>query len=176
MRFVVCTERHTLELNAMGNRVHHCWTISVLIKGGIASRLMFRKHMSDLCDYLSKEFGIVISGDIIAHILWGDDLILFSDTVEGLQRQLIGLQKFCSHNKIIVNETKTKCMCFGTVDNFDVHFNGKLIEQVPRYKYLGTIVRCTKRINQNIFQKVHHLYVTNLEKLYLNYRKKLNFR
>ena len=53
---------------------------------------MFKKYMSDLCDYLSKEFGIVTSDDIIAHILWGDDLISFSDTVEGLQRQLIGLQ------------------------------------------------------------------------------------
>ena len=53
---------------------------------GIASGLMFRKYMSDVCDYLSREFGIVISDDIIANILWGDDLILFSDTVEGLQR------------------------------------------------------------------------------------------
>ena len=80
-------------------------------QGGVASGLMFRKYMSALCDYLSKEFGIVIS-DIIAHILWGDDLILFSDTVEGLQRQLIGFQKFCSHNKIIVNETKNEVYVF----------------------------------------------------------------
>ena len=85
--------------------------------------------------------------------IWGDELILFSDTVEGLQRQLVGLQKFCSHNKIIVNETKTKSMCFGTGEECDVYFNGKLIQQVRRYKYLGTIVRCTKRINQGIFSE-----------------------
>ena len=36
--------------------------------------------MSDLSTYLSKEYGIVISNEIIAHILWADDLILFSDS------------------------------------------------------------------------------------------------
>ena len=30
--------------------------------------------MSDLSSYLSKEVGIVISNEIIAHILWADDL------------------------------------------------------------------------------------------------------
>ena len=49
-------------------------------QGGISSGLMFRKYMSDLSTYLSAEVGIAISNEIIAHILWGDDLILFSDT------------------------------------------------------------------------------------------------
>ena len=41
--------------------------------------------MSDLSTYLSSEVGIAISNEIIAHILWGDDFILFSDTPSGLQ-------------------------------------------------------------------------------------------
>ena len=63
--------------------------------GGNYSGLMFRKYMSDLSTYLSSEVGIAISNEIIAHILWGD-LILFSDTPSGLQKQLNGLLKFCS--------------------------------------------------------------------------------
>ena len=107
--------------------------------------------MSDLSTYLSKKVGIAISNEIIAHILWADDLILFSDSPTGLQKQLNGLLKFCSNNKIIVNETKTKTMCFGTDEPFNVYFNGKLIEQVHQYKYLGVLVRSVNRPNQDIF-------------------------
>ena len=46
---------------------------------------MFRKYMSDLNTYLSAEVGIAISNEIIAHILWGDDLILFSDNPQVLR-------------------------------------------------------------------------------------------
>ena len=76
--------------------------------------------MSDLSTYLSTEVGIVISNEIIAHILWADDLILFSDSPMGLQKQLNGLLKFSSKNKIIVNETETKVMCFSTDENVNV--------------------------------------------------------
>ena len=71
-------------------------------------------YMSDLSTNLSLEVGIVLSNEITAHILWGDDLILFSVTPSGLQKQLNGLLKFCSNNKIIVNEIRTKSLCFGT--------------------------------------------------------------
>ena len=80
-------------------------------QGGISSGLMFRKYMSDLSTYLSSKVGIAISNEIIAHIIRGNDLILFSDTPSGLQKQLNGLLKFCLNNKIIANEIKTKSMC-----------------------------------------------------------------
>ena len=66
-------------------------------------------------------------------------------------------------------------MCFGTVDNFDVHFNGKLIEQVPRYKYLGTIVRCTKRINQDIFSEKSSFICDKSRKSIFGLQKKVKF-
>ena len=65
-------------------------------QGGISSGLMFRKYMSDLSLYLSKEVDIVITNEIIASVLWSDDLILFSDRSTGLQKQQYGLLKFCS--------------------------------------------------------------------------------
>ena len=112
---------------------------------------MFRKYMSDLSEYLSKQFGVVVFDDIVMHILLGDDLILFSDAVHGLQRQLHGIEKFCSRNKIIVNETKTKAMSFGATGQIKVYYDEKIIMQVGEYKYLGTIIRSTKRRNQDVF-------------------------
>ena len=78
--------------------------------------MMFRKYMSDL----SIEVGITISNEIIAHILSVDDLTLFLDSITAL---LDGLLNFRSKNKIIVNETKTKVMCFGTDEH--LYFNKK---------------------------------------------------
>ena len=94
-------------------------------QGGTMSGLMFRKYMSDLSEYLSKQFEVVVSDDIVMHILWRDNLILFSDTVDGLQRQLYGLGTFCSRNEIIINETKTKFMSFGATGQFKVYYSEK---------------------------------------------------
>ena len=142
-------------------------------QGGISSGLMFRKYMSDLSSYLSKEVGIVIANEIIAHILWADDLILFSDSPAGLQKQLDGLLKFCSNNKIIVNEMKTKSMCFGTSETFTVYFNGKRIEQVDQYRYLGVIIRSVNRLNQDIFSNNYRVISDKSRKAAFGMKKKL---
>ena len=54
---------------------------------------------------LNKEFGIVLDDDIVAHILWADDLVLIADTPTDLQRQLNGLFECCSRFQMIVNKT-----------------------------------------------------------------------
>ena len=95
-------------------------------QGGNASGLLFRKYLADLSEYLCNQVGICIGNTIIAHLLWADDLILFSDSVKGLQKQLDGLFRFCSDNMMIVNELKTKAMVFGSAcRNITVKFNGK---------------------------------------------------
>ena len=120
-------------------------------QGGVASGLLFRKYLKDLDDYLKKDAGVCINETILAHLLWADDLILFSDTEKGIQKQLDGLKKFCENNRMIVNETKTKVMTFGKKNNCKVFFNDEQIEQVAEYKYLGNIVRFVRTDKQDIF-------------------------
>ena len=64
--------------------------------------------MSDLIQYLESEFGVAIGDTILAHLLWADDLVLISDTLYGLKKQLGGLKKFCDNNRMLVNELKKK--------------------------------------------------------------------
>ena len=74
-------------------------------QGGTLSPLLFRKYLADMSKYLHELFGIIVDDNcIIAHILWADDLILFSDTAEGLHKQMDGLFQFCS-NYMIVKRT-----------------------------------------------------------------------
>ena len=131
--------------------------------------------MSDLSTYLSSEVGIAISNEIIAHILWGDDLILFSDTPWGLQKQLNGLLKFCSNKKIIVNEIKTKSMCFGTNENLNVSFNGKPIQQVSQYKYLGVIVRFINKVGQDLCPNNYRYISDKSGRAVFSMKRKLKF-
>ena len=118
-------------------------------QGGISSGLMFRKYMADLGDYLN----IVISDEIPVHLLWADDLIIFSDTTEGLQSLLNGLEKFYSNNEMIVNETKTNVSCFGIRIAPKVYFNNDLIERDDHYKYFGNVVQSVVKCNQHIFSE-----------------------
>ena len=73
-------------------------------QGGISSGLLFRKYITDLGKYLNAEYRVVLSDEIIMHLLWADDLILFSNTQQGLQKLLNCLQKNCHHCHMVVNE------------------------------------------------------------------------
>ena len=52
---------------------------------------------------------------------------------------------------MIVNELKTKVLAFGTQLKANVHFNGKHIEQVDNYKYLGNILTAVQSNKGDIF-------------------------
>ena len=93
--------------------------------------------------------------NIYAHLLWADDLILFSDTFKGLQIQLDGLKQFCSNNHMIVNEIKTKIMVFGNPKRSKIHFNSVDIDEVTDYKYLGNIISSTRLPNQDPLKKTY---------------------
>ena len=96
--------------------------------------------------------GVCIGDVVITHLLWADDLILFSDSEKGLQTQLDALFKFCSDNMMIVNETKTKVMVYGSTSrNITVKFNDKILDRVDQYKYLGNLVKSVKKCNEDIF-------------------------
>ena len=49
-------------------------------QGGNTSPTLFRHYLSDLGDFLHQKCVLCISSDIIAHLLWADDLVLVSDS------------------------------------------------------------------------------------------------
>ena len=54
---------------------------------------------------------------------------------------------------MIVNELKTKLLVFGSQLKANVHFNGKHIEQVENYIYLGNILTMVQSHKGDIFSK-----------------------
>ena len=41
-------------------------------------------------------------------------------------------------------------MTFGKTETINVTFNNKSIAQVPKYKFLGNIIKSVRKLNQNI--------------------------
>ena len=63
----------------------------------------------------------------------------------------VKMRSLCANNHMIVNEAKSKVMCLGKQPQFCMSFNHKEIEQIDRYKYLGTIIPRVDIHQQNIF-------------------------
>ena len=92
----------------------------------------------------------VCAGDlIIPHLLWADDLVLFSESHNGLQRQLNGLQRFCENNLMIVNNLKTKAMLFGKTHEVTLTYNGNAVDVMRSYKYLGNVIHSIQKFNHS---------------------------
>ena len=80
----------------------------------------------------------------VRSLFWADDIIILSETKDGLQKSLDGLNTFCTMNKLKVNIDKTKCVIFNKggrllkTDKF--FFDNKEIEIVRHFSYLGFLV------------------------------------
>jgi hypothetical protein len=73
-------------------------------------------------------------------LMYADDLILLSETKEGLQSQIDKLSDYCTKWKLKVNIKKTKIMIFNRGNRFiksDFDINNVAIENVKTMKYLG---------------------------------------
>jgi len=117
---------------------------------------------------------VCINGEIIAHLLWADDLVLLSDTFHGLQTQLDGLNKFCQNNHMIVNEMKTKFMVFGNPKKISkLYFNSICIDEVTNYKYLGNIISSTKYAGQDPFKNTYQFLCDKAKKAIFAMRSRI---
>lgn len=89
-----------------------------------------------------------LMGVMVPLLLYADDLILMSDSVAGLQKQLEALASFCKEQQLMitVNLSKTRVVVFehrqSEVPNFLL--NGAVVERVESYKYLGFVLHATK--------------------------------
>ncbi len=65
------------------------------LQGGMLSPKLLSEFQTDLRTYLEMKCGLLLDNDIVAYILYADDLILCSETAEGLQKLIDGLFEFC---------------------------------------------------------------------------------
>ena len=64
-------------------------------------------------------------------------------------------------------------MSFGATGQIKVYYNEKMIMQVDEYKYLGIIIRSTKRRNQDVFYRNFSFIGDKARKAIFGLQKKL---
>ena len=85
-------------------------------------------------------------------LLWADDLVLFSQTAEGLQNSINKTKNFYDSLGLKINEKKTKIMVFNKTGltlrkNNNFLLDGKPLEVTDQYQYLGLKIRPSGSMN-----------------------------
>ena len=128
-----------------GEKITDSFGVNLGVKQGcILSPLLFNIFLSDLPRVL--ESAAQSSGAGAGHpssLFWADDIVMFSESEEGLRGMLGALEKYCGENELTLNTDKTKCMIFnkgGRLLRTPFYYGGDKLENVNRFKYLGFMI------------------------------------
>ena len=114
-------------------------------QGEYLSPYLFSMYLNDIEDefYLQGSEGIDVGSIKLFLILHADDITIFAETVEGLQKGLDILGSYCNRWKITVNIEKTKIMMFrkGGILSHDMRllYNDQEMEKAKSFSYLGIV-------------------------------------
>ena len=121
---------------------------SVGVKQGfVFSPILFNLFINNICNIFDKSCDSVQLKNVdINCLLWADDLLLMSQTPSGLQKSIDKMKYFYDSMGLEVNIKKTKVMIMNKrgrkLDNlYQFKLNGKTIEIVDQYQYLGLKLR-----------------------------------
>ena len=114
-------------------------TSTIRVKQGCPlSPTLFGLYIDDISDYMDRSGGpgASLAGVLIPILMYADDIVLISDSPEGLQCHLDALQSFCADKDLIVNLGKNKVMVFNTTQvwvtrkEHQFTLGGELVEYV----------------------------------------------
>ena len=128
----------------MSDTIHS--TIGVK-QGCPLSPTLFGMYVDEVSDYIEREGdrGAQLSGTWIPLLLYADDIVLISDSPEGMQRHLDALHTFAQDTGMSVNLGKTKVMVFNTTAQWVRRsapiftYGQERVEYTDMYTYLGVV-------------------------------------
>jgi hypothetical protein len=137
----------------LGNKLTDTFKSQLGVKQGVVlTPNIFKICLNDFGTLIDKsEIGTKLSNKTIGCLLYGDDLVLISDSKQRLQKQLDILDIYCKDWCLTLNINKTKIIIFNKTgrlikDNFIL--DGQEIECITRYKYLGIIISASGKFGE----------------------------
>ena len=147
-------------------------------QGDSLSSTLFNLYLHDIdkCfNDTNKTDPVNLEARSFNHLLFADDLLLFSESSSGLQNCLDKLYDYCEQWKLKINFSKTKIIIFskGKKDfkKFQFWCGNSEIEIVERYKYLGVVFT----YNGNMKHSADELYKKGLKAFFKLKSQFLNF-
>ena len=141
-------------------------------QGGILSPSFFNVYMHELSERLdSIRTGCIVGSKLVNHLLYADDLVIFSPTAEGLRKLLRVCDSFAENFNLVFNSAKSVCMAL-TKNKFlanipvpNMYLQGNVLSTVNRVKYLGYIITSDLSDDADIEERVRWIYsVANILK------------
>ena len=135
-------------------------------QGAVLSAILFCIYIDDLIKELRKKRdGCWINGGYVGIIVYADDVVLISPSIDGLQNMINSCNEYAnSHNLTFSThenpaKSKTKCIAFVTekMNLRNMNLNGKQLPWVKSVKHLGTTLHLNKTgtcsLNQDVLEK-----------------------
>ena len=127
-----------------------------VLQGGIISPKLFNIFLADMNEYLDHTCGISINDTTFTHLLYADDLVLVSESADGMQILLNNLEAYCNKWHLLVNSQKSKVMIFNlkrnvNVANYKFSIGHEKLEVVDSYKYLGHVLSNSPDIHKLMY-------------------------
>ena len=133
-------------------------------QGAVLSAILFCIYIDDLIMQLRKQRnGCWINGDYVGIIVYADDIVLLSPSIDGLQDMINTCSSYTNSDNLSFStdtnpkKCKTKCMAFlrRKKDLKSLKLGDKVLPWVSTVKHLGsTITNDTEgRMNQDLLEK-----------------------
>jgi len=112
-------------------------------QGGVLSPLLFNLYVDDLiCLLESSNLGCCINGIYLGCIMYADDILLMSTSVQTLQSMLDLCHNYGAIHNVIFNYKKSCCLQIGHKRSINTYIGTMLLNDVPidwvnNFKYLG---------------------------------------
>ena len=130
-------------------------------QGGVLSPDFYSIYVDKLISYLMKlGVGCYVFGLFAAALFYADDMAILSPSIRGLQMLLNACADYCQEWDICLNVKKTKCLYYGKKCDFiaDVMIDGKKVEWVDQWPYLGVMLNSNKVFDCSIQEPVKKFY------------------
>ena len=133
-------------------------------QGGILSPILFNWYMNDLSLLLNTSgTGCRVGNLVINHLMYADDLVIFSPSSAGLQQLLRICTQYGSDFDIIYNAKKSKLMIIRSREDRraifpDFYLSGTLLSMCNEITYLGHVITDDLTDDKDILRQRRKLY------------------
>ena len=131
----------------VGGKITESFIVNQGVRQGcVLSPLLFNIFLSDLPELLLNAGccpAKLTNSNVIGCIVWADDILMLSETKDGLQNMLHILGEYSSKNFMDINYTKTKGIIFnktGKIIKTAYKLKDAFIYSTNSYKYLGLMI------------------------------------